>query len=53
MLAIEEIETRIQQWLNPFDWKPMKMFVRKEKLPIGGVKLWDGYLISNNPEFQG
>ena len=34
MPAIEEIENRIQQWLNPFDWKPMKMFVRKEKLPI-------------------
>lgn len=34
MPAIEEIENRIQEWLNPFDWKPMKMFVRKEKLPI-------------------
>ena len=34
MPAIEEIENRIQQLLNPFDWKPMKMFVRKEKLPL-------------------
>jgi hypothetical protein len=33
MPAIEEIENRIQQWLNPFDWKPTKMFLRKEKFP--------------------
>ena len=31
MPAIVEIETRIKQWLDPFSWKPTKMFVRKGK----------------------
>ncbi len=31
MPAIVEIETRIEQWLNPLSWKPTKMFLRKGK----------------------
>ncbi len=33
MPPIVEIEKRIQQWLNPFEWKETKMFVKKGKLP--------------------